>query len=463
MITLSPEQQAAATCNSRRVQVVAGAGTGKSTMLVGRYEWMITENAILPKDIVIVTFTIKAAAELRKKMAHLPPPKYIGTIHGYCVQYLQPGQSVASEELAEAAKKWAKDAFPKEKWPSNDAIACGATGVSRVYQAYLARLATDGMVDYDTLLSLGAAKENLLKNDGLHLIVDEYQDTAPMERKIYGSFASQFVVGDPRQTLYTFRGVKDWDVEGMKEDGFTTLSLTTSYRFPFWIADKANQIKFEASYPLLQAEHRHAKLTTLPWRDWLNANLKRSVTILCRSNREKVEVTVEIEGMGLVVARPKPVAPEVIQYGHWLAARWRPSNGTIEHYIRLYGNFEEVAEEARRRFRSVSEVFTLPPCPDAAWGHPDAVAVRSQCSTPDQEIIAIQQLKETYPEEGIKVVTVHGFKGLEDEAVCYIIPPYTKNSLEDRRLLYVAMTRTKEILNLDWKTNYQVAPTWIPC
>ena len=464
MIQLSEEQLAAAKSTEPRTQVIAGAGTGKSTMLVGRYREMIARG-IQPDKVVIVTFTVKAAKELKVKMADLPPPKYIGTIHGYCTTLLFPGWGVATNEIAEAAKKWAMDAFPKEKWPSNEAIACGATGGSRVYQVYKRRLNDDQLMDFDMLLAHGfdlAYAHGGSKGQELHLIVDEYQDTGPMERSIYNCFTTQFVVGDPRQTLYTFRGVKDWDVEEMEKRGFKTMALTHSYRFPFWIADRVNRIHFEEAYAPLVAEHRDCKLTYKPWKEWVNTNLKRSMTVLCRSNREVAQVTSEIEAMGLQVSKPKPVPQSLQRYAHWIAAKFFPSNSTVEQWVRMEEDYEQWAAEARKKLCAIKDIYEVPWLPKGLAEDPDVMELVASKASYVEQLATIQQMREGIPSEGIKVATVHSYKGLEDDCVCYIVPPHSKGTIEDRRILYVAMTRARNALNIDWVANYSVAPHWIP-
>jgi len=464
VIQLSEEQLAAAQALDDRVQVIAGAGSGKSTMLVGRYREMLYRG-IQPDTVVIVTFTVKAAKELKVKMADLPPPKYIGTIHGFCTTLLHPGWGVATNEIAEAAKKWAMDAFPKEKWPSNDAIACGATGSSRVYQVYKRRLTDDKLLDFDMLLAHGydvAYMRGGRNGEELHLIVDEYQDTGPLERSIYNCFKTQFVVGDPRQTLYTFRGVKDWDVEEMEKRDFRTFTLTHSYRFPFWIADRVNQIRFDEPYPPLVAEHRDCKLTYLPWKEWVSANLKRSMTVLCRSNRDVAMVTAEIEGMGLQVSKPKPVPPSLHRYAHWMAAKFFPSNSTVEQWVRMEGGYEQWAAEARKKLCSIKDIYIVGKIPEDLTADPDVRELLASGKPVVEQLSIIQQMREGLPSDGIKVTTVHSYKGLEDDYVCYVVPQHAKGSIEDKRILYVAMTRAKNALNIDWKLNYSVAPTWIP-
>ena len=89
---LNEEQRAAVTATEGFVRVIAGAGSGKTRALTHRFAYLVTELGILPGNILCVTFTNKAANELRRRIHNLTGDNdtgYINTFHGFCVSILQ--------------------------------------------------------------------------------------------------------------------------------------------------------------------------------------------------------------------------------------------------------------------------------------------------------------------------------------------------------------------------------------
>ena len=89
---LNEEQLAAVTATEGFVRVIAGAGSGKTRALTHRFAWLVNELGILPGNILCVTFTNKAANEMRQRIHVLTGDNdtgYINTFHGFCVSVLQ--------------------------------------------------------------------------------------------------------------------------------------------------------------------------------------------------------------------------------------------------------------------------------------------------------------------------------------------------------------------------------------
>ena len=93
LISLTPEQEDAVKATEGRVRVVAGAGSGKTRTLVYRFAYLLNDMGIPQSDILCMTFTNKAAQEMRSRIATLCPGGVVGdfvtTIHGFCVKFLR--------------------------------------------------------------------------------------------------------------------------------------------------------------------------------------------------------------------------------------------------------------------------------------------------------------------------------------------------------------------------------------
>ena len=90
---LNEKQQSAVIATEGRVRIVAGAGSGKTRVLAYRYAYLVDEYKISPSNILCLTFTNKAAQDMRKRIVGLvpnyPPSDFICTIHGFCVKFLR--------------------------------------------------------------------------------------------------------------------------------------------------------------------------------------------------------------------------------------------------------------------------------------------------------------------------------------------------------------------------------------
>ena len=467
-IPLSEQQLAAVTTDVSHAMVVAGAGSGKTAVIVERYRHLLSKGAD-PQSIVIVTFTVKAAAELKARIdkAGLPEPEYVGTIHGWAVRYLPEGYAVAPERVAKMAQEWACEMMPGEAFP--DPVEISSIEIanrSRIYKAYTAYLLRNGMYDFDMLLkqAFNVAKD---QPQSVHLIVDEYQDTGPVERLIYSQVAkSQFVVGDPRQSLYGFRGAAEWDVGGMIAGGWTLFSLTITYRCTEEICWRVNRVKFDGEWanPLVASSMRTGVVTEGDGVvKWVSDNLLLDATILCRSNREVQEIEGALETAGLPVIKSVAPSEAVEQYTDWLATKLSPENDAIvEAFLRRWepAAHEAAMEKAHKRMVGVAAVTSIEARDSWTW---DPVIQDMIVMYPDdlERLAALYHLRYTIGDgPGFRVMTVHQSKGLEWRNVCFVVPKWFNDNLDSRRIFYVAMTRASERLHLA-TSHLKVVPSWV--
>jgi len=250
---LNPDQRPAVTHGEGPQLVLAGAGSGKTRVITYRVAWLIHERGIDPAHIVAVTFTNKAAAEMRHRIEDLvglePLPSFVGTFHRYALRLLRRyGERVGlardfvifdSDDQLGLIKSALKDAGLSEAAFTPRAVLSAissaknrlltptlyeaqASGyferqVAKIYPAYQGKLAQASGVDFDDMLKLsvellGGHPEirERVRHQTDYLLVDEFQDTnhaqLRMVLEIIGNTGNITAVGDEDQGIYRWRG-----------------------------------------------------------------------------------------------------------------------------------------------------------------------------------------------------------------------------------------------------------------
>ena len=240
---LNHEQTQAVSTLTGPLIVIAGPGSGKTRVLTHRIALLVASNTAAPWQILAVTFTNKAAEEMRERAAHLLPdvdPKRmcVSTFHAFCAKFLRIECEAANLPsaytildtsdvrtlLREIHSALEMPTEPGELRASASIISRIKNGMpvkpdtamSKVLSAYQSRLARLGALDFDDLLL--RTKELLETNSEVRdrwqkrftsILVDEYQDTNPVQYAIVGMLAAKHrnicVVGDADQAIYGFR------------------------------------------------------------------------------------------------------------------------------------------------------------------------------------------------------------------------------------------------------------------
>ena len=240
---LNPEQLRAVTSGAARIAVKAGPGTGKTKTLVSRLKYLLENRRVRPSEITAVTFTNQAAAEMRERIIRETGKRSagrmmtIGTFHAVCLDFLKAqGQEffLAGEaelrELAEQAMEESGETMNTKEFlervsrrksgitdtEMKDAGEEDKTGWQHVCERYEQLKAEKKLYDFDDLLLCTA---ELIENGNVqsgweksfrYLLVDEFQDINSIQRRliqIWHSFGQElFVIGDPDQSIYGFRG-----------------------------------------------------------------------------------------------------------------------------------------------------------------------------------------------------------------------------------------------------------------
>ncbi len=248
---LNPEQLAAVSAGGAAVAVTAGPGTGKTKTLTARIAWLVEEQGVLPSEITAVTFTNQAAAEMRTRLeARLGGKRvvarmHIGTFHALCLELLGDvkllGQGEALELAAEilrqqGQKGGAQALLQKVSRVKNGASLEEAGLDGTLYESYCARLEALGMLDFDDLLLEALKLDTTGRRGFLHLLVDEFQDVNDVQYGLVRSWSrggkSLFVIGDPDQSIYGFRGASGRCFQRLAEDcpGLQAFRLERNYR-----------------------------------------------------------------------------------------------------------------------------------------------------------------------------------------------------------------------------------------
>ena len=285
---LNEAQRDAVSAPLANALVIAGAGSGKTRVLVHRIAWLIDVEGVSPHGILAVTFTNKAAAELRARTESLlnvsARSMWVGTFHSLAHRLLrmhwaeanlpQNFQIIDGDDQVRLIKRIMKaQDIDEKKWPARQAawfingqkdegrrareVADGEDLYQithkRIYQAYEEVCDEGGLLDFAELLlrshELWLNDANLLahyQQRFSHLMVDEFQDTNTIQyawlRVLAGKTGKVMAVGDDDQSIYGWRGAKIENIHQFTEDftAVATVRLEQNYRSTQTILDAAN-------------------------------------------------------------------------------------------------------------------------------------------------------------------------------------------------------------------------------
>ena len=301
---LNPAQEAAVTHAGAPLLIIAGAGSGKTRVLTHRIAHLIATGRARPSEILAITFTNKAAAEMRERVAALVGPAgermWVSTFHSACVRILRREHEAAGlrstfsiydaadstrlitlivRELGIDPKRFTPKTFAHRISDLKNELITPAQFAERavtsnplerhlaeVYRAYAQRLSAANALDFDdiimrtvALLQTRPAVAEMYRRRFRHILVDEYQDTNHAQyvlvRELVGGPGTSgagsalppgelTVVGDSDQSIYAFRGATIRNIEEFEEDypSARTILLEQNYRSTQNILSAANAV-----------------------------------------------------------------------------------------------------------------------------------------------------------------------------------------------------------------------------
>ncbi|WP_028081250.1 DNA helicase II [Solimonas soli] len=276
--SLNPAQREAVTAPPEHRLVLAGAGSGKTRVLTHRVAWLIAAEGVSPMSILAVTFTNKAAAEMRARIEQLVDvpirAMWVGTFHGVAHRMLrmhwkeaglpQNFQILDADDQVRLVKRIIKNLeLPDDQWPAKTVAGWISAQKEearrpqhfadegdytqrqfvRIYSAYQAQCDRQGVVDFAELLLRAyeltrdhADIQAHYRRRFRHILVDEFQDTNKLQydwlRVIAGRDGVLFAVGDDDQSIYSWRGARVDNMLRLAQDfrGLEVVRLEQNYR-----------------------------------------------------------------------------------------------------------------------------------------------------------------------------------------------------------------------------------------
>jgi uncharacterized protein (TIGR00375 family) len=449
---------------NKQLLIVAGPGSGKTTVLTKRIAYMVLENNIAPEKFLAITFTRRAALEMNDRLNLLFPKNYsninIHTFHSLCFSILKENHDKAGISLNFKVASKHEMKLYKEQSQSED------------------------LLDFDDLITFTIKLLNdnpdivkSYQNRFKYISIDEYQDIDARQYKLIRLLAPSngnlFVIGDPNQAIYGFRGGDLKFFESFSKDYplSQTISLKNNYRSTGTIVNASNQII--SSYNITaKYDKPHEKITihTAPTdkseaefviksiekliggHSFFSIDANRSLgeetslsfsdfAILYRTSSQLEPLVEALQRSGMpfiklsndLLCDKKPVIE--------MLNRLINDGPVISQLNKLTDEFkEEIDDNILQYLVKLAQTFRM----KNEFIH--EVSLLSEIDTLDKRA------------DRISLLTLHSSKGLEFKCVFIvgmengIIPFYRAQKLcdieEERRLLYVGMTRAEQRLFL---------------
>ncbi|MFO7249317.1 MAG: ATP-dependent DNA helicase UvrD2 [Actinomycetes bacterium] len=532
---LDPEQREVALAVRGPVCVLAGAGTGKTRAITHRIAYAVLSGVVDARNVLAVTFTTRAAGELRRRLQALGAPGVQArTFHAAALRQLgyfwpkviggDPPRVLESKlpllteacrslrrpvdraELRDVAAEieWAKVLqIGPEEYADAAAKAGRATGVpaeeiARLYEAYELLRRERHLVDFETILELMAAVMTehpevaaQVRAQYRYFVVDEYQDVNPLQKLLLdtwlGGRDDLCVVGDPNQTIYSFTGATSQYLTNFTVEypDAKVLRLVRDYRSTPQVVTLANRVMTgsrsarwlrlvaqrpdgpEPVFTEYDDEPAEAEGVARGIRELLAAGVPaREIAVLFRVNAQsetyeqalaEAGVPYVLHGAERFFERPEVRRAVVLLRG---AARSASAGDPLVPAVRdvLVGAGltpePPAGGSARERWESLRAIADLAEQYAAQAG--DAAGLPGFVAELERRA-AEQHAPQV---EGVTLASLHAAKGLEWDAVFLvgltdgtlpILHATTPEQVEEeRRLLYVGITRAREHLRLSW-------------
>ena len=532
---LDPEQRAAVLATSGPVAILAGAGTGKTRVISRRTAYAIATGVVPADQVLVVTFTDKAAGEMVERLRALGLPGVTArTFHAHALRQLRhfwPGRHDGSPLpgildsklpiLGRLARQLpghyrftpAKDIADEIEWAKSRRIsaetyrreAVTAAGreppipvdlFTRVFDGYEAAKTRANRIDFDdllvetvVLLETDADAAATVRARKGWFSVDEYQDTSPLQQRLLelwlGERRELCVVGDEDQTIYSFTGASSGFLTSFaaRWPGTTEIALVRNYRSTPQVLELANRlIAAEGRTKRLEATRDAGPEPAITRHVSADAELgalvagirariadgvaPAEVAVLVRMNAQLAPIEEALTRAGVPYQvrglrfydRPEVRSAVASLRRRGLDARGFELRAAIRNRWAEDVGYEEQGipegDEARERQASLETLLAIVDTVVRASAAADAASVLA-------ELEARAAHEHAGAADGVNLLTYHRAKGLEWDAV--FLPALEEGSLpirqsrdddaaleEERRLLYVGITRARTHLALSW-------------
>ena len=525
LLGLDESQQHAVTVETEPLAILAGAGSGKTRVLTRRIAWRATKGKEDPRRVLALTFTRKAAGELRSRLSRLGLRDQIaaGTFHSVAysqlriywqdrgikeptlltnkisfVTNLMPRDKRSTDTLDIVAEiEWAKarrispETYFAEAENHGRTPPLGLQEVSNIFKSYEELKTERKFLDFDDLLSdcakiirsdksFGEAQKWRFRN----FYVDEFQDVNPLQFSLLSAWldgrSGLCVVGDPNQAIYAWNGAEADHLVRFKEHfrDSTVVSLSKNYRSTPQIVETASCLLESSGIEAVRGgglkpsianysdEEREAEgiaktvneihISGEKWSDQAVLVRTNAQTEIFTSALRKEGIPVKtVSGCGLLDRKDiKTVISELADSKSPLVQKINDLDETSGDSS-LTSNEEEVTPDTERAValaelrRLAEEYLALDP---AAKSDSFVLWLKSQ----SQNLYEIN-------DDAVEISTFHRSKGLEwsvvhvaglEQGLVPIAHAKDSNAIaEERRLLYVALTRAKDRILCSWANN----------
>jgi DNA helicase II / ATP-dependent DNA helicase PcrA len=542
LASLDPEQQEVALAPPGPVCVLAGAGTGKTRAVAHRTAYLAATAQADPARVLAVTFTTKAAGELRGRLrllGQLVPDAGLDrvqarTFHSAALRQLThfwpstvggPAPQVLESKIslvAEAARRLRiaaglpelRDAASEIEWakvtqvgPADYAVASVKAGrtppldgaaLARIYAGYEELRTERNLVDFESVLELTAAilaeypsAARSVRDRYACFVVDEYQDVNPLQKLLLdmwlGGRDEICVVGDPRQTIYSFTGASPGYLTGFPAEfpAAAVIRLVRNYRSTPEVVTFANKLVATTGPPAVGSliAQRPAgpapRLTEYPDETAETAAVARQVQMLLKAGTPAAEIAVLVRTNAQTEGLEQAFAQAGVPFQLRGAERFfdRDEIRRAVALVRAAAKSASAHDDPAAQIVPILATIGLTPQPPSGRGAArerwESLAALSQLAADffathqeaglsdlSAELAVRSAIGHAPAMAGVTLASLHAAKGLEWQAVFMpgltdgnvpIIYAQTDEAIdEERRLLYVGVTRARERLYLSW-------------